>query len=174
MAKAARKTTTPKKTGTARDDSMMAPGCHWEFGGAIGLSKSLCVFEAGNGVGEASDLPDSERIALANYMIGLWTQFRDQHHNVPNETSLYGDVQARLESHARQYLDIEEDVMNLCRAVKVVSSVIADQLNEPMSGPPVISDYGLEVQTFQVDASMVRFAVDHATDIALEVSRKML
>ena len=63
--------------------------------------------------------------------------------------------------------------MNLCRAVKVVSSVIADQLNEPMSGPPVISDYGLEVQTFQVDASMVRFAVDHATDIALEVSRKM-
>ena len=51
-----------------------------------------------------------------------------------------------------------------------MSSVITDQLADPLSGPPVISDYGLEVQTFQVDASMVRFAVDHATDIALEVS----
>lgn len=75
MAKTVRKTITSRKT-EARDDTMKAPGCQWEFGGAIGLSKSLCVFEAGNGVGGAGDLPDSERIALANYMIDLWTQFR--------------------------------------------------------------------------------------------------
>jgi len=130
MAKAARKTTTPKKTGTARDDSMMAPGCHWEFGGAIGLSKSLCVFEAGNGVGEASDLPDSERIALANYMIGLWTQFRDQHHNVPNQTSVDGDVQAGRESLVRLSLDIEEDVRDLCRAVKLC--LPSSQISSPI------------------------------------------
>ena len=55
-----------------------------------------------------------------------------------------------------------------------MSSVITDQLADPLSDPPVISDYGLEVQTFQVDASMVRFAVGHAADIALDVSRKMV
>jgi hypothetical protein len=178
MAKAKRVHSTPRQTAqkpVTRDEPMKAPGCHWEFwNGAIGLSTDLSVFEAGDEVGTASNLPDSERIALANYMIDLWTQVRDQHHNAPNETSVDGDVQAGRESLARLSLDIEEDVMNLCRAVKVVSSVITDQLADPLSGPPVISDYGLEVQTFQVDASMVRFAVDHATDIALDVSRKMV
>jgi hypothetical protein len=51
--------------------------------------------------------------------------------------------------------DIEADISDLCRAVKVVSSVIADQLSDPKSAREV-SDYGLEVQTFQIDASMVR------------------
>jgi hypothetical protein len=36
---------------------------------------------------------------------------------------------------------------------------------------PVTSDYGLEVQTFR--AEMLRFAVDHAADLALAVSHKM-
>jgi len=38
---------------------------------------------------------------------------------------------------------------------------------------PVTSDYGLEVQTFRIDAEMLLFAVDRATDLALEVSHKM-
>ncbi len=38
------------------DSPMRAPGCHWEFwNGAIGLSTSLHVFEAGDEVGAASD-----------------------------------------------------------------------------------------------------------------------
>jgi hypothetical protein len=64
--------------------------------------------------------------------------------------------------------------MDLCRAVKVVSSVITDQLADPISKDgPQTSDYGLEVETFMVDASMVRFAVGHAADIALDVSHRM-
>ena len=138
MAKAKRVHSTPRQTAqkpVTRDEPMKAPGCHWEFwNGAIGLSTDLSVFEAGDEVGTASNLPDSERIALANYMIDLWTQVRDQHHNAPNETSVDGDVQAGRESLARLSLDIEEDVMNLCRAVNVVSSVITDQLADPLSG----------------------------------------
>jgi hypothetical protein len=63
---------------------MNAPGCHWEFwGGAIGISTSLVVFEAGRAeckVGAANDLPDCERAALAKYMINLWMRFRDENH----------------------------------------------------------------------------------------------
>jgi hypothetical protein len=72
---------------------------------------------------------------------------------------------------ALQYLEI--DVSDLCRAVKVISSVLADQLADPFGGEPVTSDYGLEVQTFRIDADMLRFAVDHAAELALAVSHKM-
>jgi hypothetical protein len=103
MPKAAQKTSTPKKTETAGDEApMKAPGCHWEFwNGAIGLSTDLRVFEPATKSARQRNLPDAERIALANYMVDLWTQFRDQHHNVPNQTSVDGDVQARRESLAR-------------------------------------------------------------------------
>jgi hypothetical protein len=152
------------------DSPMKAPGCSWEFwGGAIGLSTSLCVFDKEHAVGHASDLPDREQAALGNYMIDLWTRFRDENH-VPNSTN---DVQANRDAHAKRFLDVHDDVIGLCRAVKVVSSVIADQLANPIGGEPVTSDYGLEVQTFYIDASMLRFAVDHATDLALAVSHKM-
>jgi hypothetical protein len=153
---------------------MKAPGCSWEFwGGVIGLSTSLCVFDGKYAVGEASDLPDRERAALADYMIDLWTRFRHENvvTNLPSPT--VEDVQARREAHANLYLDIEGDIMDLCRAVKVVSSVVADQLAHPQGGAPVTSDYGLEVQTFYIDASMLRFAVDHAAELALAVSYKM-
>src|SRR6476646_8533719 len=69
--------------------------------GAIGLSTDLRVFEPATKSARQRNLPDAERIALANYMVDLWTQFRDQHHNVPNQTSVDGDVQARRESLAR-------------------------------------------------------------------------
>jgi hypothetical protein len=49
---------------------MKAPGCHWEFhGGAIGISESLHVFDAGVAAGYAGGLPDGEAAALADYMI---------------------------------------------------------------------------------------------------------
>ena len=67
--------------------------------------------------------------------------------------------------------DIEADVSDLCRAVKVVSSVIADQLQHPKS-ESAVSDYGLEVQTFEIDASMVRYAVVHAAELALRSKRR--
>ena len=88
-------------------------------------------------------------------------------------TVVENDVQANLEALARQFLDVEGDVRDLCRAVKVVSSVITDQLADPIGGEPVTSDYGLEVQTFHIDADMLRFAVDHATELALAVKHKM-
>jgi len=43
---------------------------------------------------------------------------------------------------AQRYLDVEGEIHDLCRAVKVISSVIADQLADPIDGPPVTSDYG--------------------------------
>jgi len=59
---------------------MMAPGCSWEFDGVIGLSETLCVFDGGNAAGHGSDLPDSERVALADHMIALWSRFREHSH----------------------------------------------------------------------------------------------
>jgi hypothetical protein len=56
---------------------MKAPGCPWEFwSGVIGLSTSLCLFDQESAVGFASDPSNSERAAIANYMIDLWTRFR--------------------------------------------------------------------------------------------------
>ena len=57
---------------------MMVPGCSWEFDGVIGLSETLCVFDVGLAAGHGSSLPDSERVALADYMIGLWSRFRER------------------------------------------------------------------------------------------------
>ncbi len=58
---------------------MKAPGCVWQFwSGSIGLNdRSLC-FDGGSPVGYATDMSDRSRKALANYMIGLWTKFRDE------------------------------------------------------------------------------------------------
>ena len=35
------------------------------------------VWDGGMPVGDPADLPDSERVALADYMIDLWSQFRE-------------------------------------------------------------------------------------------------
>ena len=48
-----------------------------------------------------------------------------------------------------------------------------DQLADPISGEPVTSGYGLEVQTFNIDGERLRFTVDRAADLALAVSHKM-
>lgn len=69
-------------------------------------------------------------------------------------------------------LDIESDVHFLCLAVKVVSCVIADQLQHADTKPEV-SDYGLETASYRIDASMVRYAVDHAAELALDLKNKM-
>lgn len=61
------------------ESPMKAPGCVWEFWqGVIGITATLCVFEADIPVGYAGDLSDRSRKALANYMIALWTRFRDE------------------------------------------------------------------------------------------------
>jgi hypothetical protein len=118
------------------------------------------------------DLPDRERAAIANYMIALWARFRDENvvTNLPSQTV---EIQAGRDALVKEYLNMEGDIADLCRAVKVVSSVVADQLAHPLDGAAVTSDYGLEVQAFRVDASMLRFAVDHAAELALAVSCKM-
>lgn len=72
-----------------------------------------------------------------------------------------------------QMIEIESDIFDLCRAVKVISSVIADQLQNP-EGPLMLSDHGLETQCFRIDASMVRYAVDNAADLALALRDKVV
>ena len=69
-------------------------------------------------------------------------------------------------------MELETKIVDLCRAVKVLSSVLADQLAHP-AGRPERSDHGLEVQPFMIDASMVRYAADHAADLALEVRERL-
>jgi hypothetical protein len=108
-------------------------------------------------------LPDGEAAAL-------WTRFRNESHDT-NGTAPKEDVQANRNKLAKQFLDVESDVRDLCRAVKVVSCVVYDQLADPISGEPLTSDYGLEVQTFNIDGERLRFAV--AADLALAVSHKM-
>jgi hypothetical protein len=153
---------------------MKAPGCRWVMAsGVIGLSASLTVYDADNAVGDASHLSAIERAALADYMIALWSRFRDGNHVDTTSTSS-AQIQARGASLAEQFIDVESDVRDLRRAVKVISCVITDQLADTVGGvAPVTSDYGLEVQPFYVDAEMLRFAVEHAADIALTVSHKM-
>jgi hypothetical protein len=70
-------------------------------------------------------------------------------------------------------IDFEGKVFALCRAVKVVSSVIADQL-QYADTPLETSDYGLETASYRIDADMVRYAIDHAAELALEVDRMMV
>lgn len=69
--------------------------------------------------------------------------------------------------------DIESDIFDLCRAVKVISAVIAHQLEHPDT-PLELSENGLETQSFRVDASMVRYAVDHAADLGLALRHRLL
>jgi hypothetical protein len=102
----------------------------------------------------------------------LWTRFRNESHDT-NGTAPKEHVQANRNKLAKQFLDVESDVRDLCRAVKVVSCVVYDQSADPISGEPVTSGYGLEVQTFNIDGEMPRFAVDRAADLALAVSHKM-
>jgi hypothetical protein len=55
---------------------MKAPGCSWEmWGGVIGITPDLVVYDGEIPVGTASDLRERQRRALAKYMIGLWTRF---------------------------------------------------------------------------------------------------
>jgi hypothetical protein len=70
----------PKASPPEDEVAMKPPGCSWEFhSGVIGLSESsLCVYDGGIGTGHAGDLPDGEAVALADYMIALWTRFRDE------------------------------------------------------------------------------------------------
>ena len=101
-------------------------------------------------------------------MIAQWTRFRDE--AASNRTApTTAEIAINREGLAKQFLDVESDVRDLCRAVKLVSSVITDQLADPIGGAPATSDNGLEVQTFYIDAEMLRFAVDHAADLALAV-----
>jgi hypothetical protein len=92
MPKAARKNITPRRTASSQKSSpksaadrpvkgdvpMKAPGCRWAmWSGVIGLSTTLEVFDADDPVGNFSHLSDTERVALADYMIDLWSQFRE-------------------------------------------------------------------------------------------------
>lgn len=57
---------------------MKAPGCRLEFWtGVIGLTTNLCVWDGGHPSAYASQMSERSRVALANYMIALWTRFRD-------------------------------------------------------------------------------------------------
>jgi hypothetical protein len=66
----------------------------------------------------------------------------------------------------------EAKVGELCLAVKMIASVLEDQLSQPKDDP-VVSDYGFEVQTFVLDRGLVRHTVEHAADLALDL-RKMM
>jgi hypothetical protein len=48
------------------------------WSGVIGISETLTVFDGEDAVGDALDMSDSERVALADYMIVLWTRFREE------------------------------------------------------------------------------------------------
>jgi len=55
-----------------------APGCSWEFwSGVVGLTTNLCVWDGDRPAGYAGSMTKRSRVALANYMIALWTRFRD-------------------------------------------------------------------------------------------------
>jgi len=82
------------------------------------------VFDAGVAAGYAGGLPDGEAAALAEYMIFLWTRFRNESHDT-NGTAPMEHVQANRNKLAKQFLDVESDVRDLGRAVKVVSCVVS-------------------------------------------------
>jgi hypothetical protein len=65
-----------------------------------------------------------------------------------------------------QALEIEPDGFSLCKAIAVVSSVVTDQLSNPLDVP--------KVQTFRIDAGTLRYAVDHATELAVHLHRALV
>jgi hypothetical protein len=65
-----------------------------------------------------------------------------------------------------KYLEIEPDGFSLCKAIAVVSSVVTDQLSNPLDVP--------KVQTFRIDAGTLRYAVDHATELAVHLHRALV
>jgi hypothetical protein len=65
-------------------------------------------------------------------MIALWSRFRDGNHVDTTSTSST-QIQARGASLAEQFIDVESDVRDLRRAVKVISCVITDQLAIPLA-----------------------------------------
>jgi hypothetical protein len=54
--------------------------------------------------------------------------------DVPMKAPTTAEIALNREGLAKQFLDVESDVRDLCRAVKVVSSVITDQLADPIGG----------------------------------------
>lgn len=76
--------------------------------------------------------------------------------------------QFRKNRTSRSSFEHEANVFHLCLAVRTLSSVIADQLAHPQ-GEAVTGDYGLMVAPYHIDAGMLRYAADHAAELALEV-----
>jgi hypothetical protein len=66
----------------------------------------------------------------------------------------------------------EAKVAELCMAVKVIASVVDDQLAQPKDDP-VVGDHAFQIQTFQLDRSVVQHAVDHAAELASDLGRMM-
>jgi hypothetical protein len=98
---------------------------------AIGLSETLCVFDGGNAAGHGSDLPDSERVALADYMIALWSRFREPKIQTANNEAqspfaAFGDV----EEKSNHYGDLEEQICDLLRAADLSATLPESLLSE--------------------------------------------
>jgi hypothetical protein len=53
----------------------------------IGISTNLVVYDAEMPAGDAGNLSDGERTAFADYMIGVWTRFRDENRVVAAQHS---------------------------------------------------------------------------------------
>jgi hypothetical protein len=119
------------------DVPMLAPGCPWEFGGVIGLSTTLCVFDGDCAVGHASDLGDGEAAALGNYMIDLWTRFRDEDRAVTNRPSAR-DAYNRANAMESPLDGIRNFAGALCR--------IADTLDDDDGA--IVSDLALRILGF--------------------------
>jgi hypothetical protein len=141
MAKAARKNITPRRTAPSSrksspirshtgDVPMTAPGCPWEmWSGVIGLSTDLKVFDADIGVGNAGQLADSERTALADYMIALWTRFRE----AKTQNTNYGARPPLATHHGEKinhFGNPEEQICDLMRAADLSAYLIEEVLSD--------------------------------------------
>jgi hypothetical protein len=90
---------------------MKPPGCHFEFWqGSVGLSTDLTVFDGGDAAVGVGNLSDRDRVALANYMIDLWTRFR-------NHGPLAEDRKARLANPVDPVVELSRTLLTLWNAL---------------------------------------------------------
>jgi hypothetical protein len=111
------------------------------WSGVIGLSTTLEVFDAGDAVGNSTHLSDAERVAFANYMIDLWSKFRDESDAKVPTTNAEGPIAAAAEEPRNHYGNPEEQICDLMRAADLCAYLTADWLTEGRTAPASNSLY---------------------------------
>jgi hypothetical protein len=81
-------------------------------------------------VGNSTYLSDAERVALANYMIDLWSKFRDESDAKVHAINAEAPVAAGPQEKRNHFGNAEEQVCDLLRAADLSATLLESLLTE--------------------------------------------